>query len=576
MNKLFKCSLITTALCAVFAFRSAIPAAGQSESTLAASPASSSDATRKGAKTTQVPEASRAELDEFEKRVADQYQAQQIRIEKLQEENQFLLQQLKTTADKLSIAEHRIDLLAKENSPDIAPLQVAVAAVRTAETTSHINIERPQHQSNSENPVSLRYKGVSILPGGFFAAEALVRSRAENSDINTSWAGIPFTSQTMAHLTEFRATSRQTRLSLRADSSIGNSAVTAYFETDFLGSGFGASEVQTNGFSNRVRQMWSRVQFPTGWVFAAGQMWSLITTNRVGIENLTEMSPMVIDGSNFIGYDYARQTGFRLTRRFHDNKVSAAFSVENAAMVALIPANVPSSIVANLSGISTTGTGALSNTTYSTNLGPDLLAKVAVDPAFGHYELKAIGRTFRDRLNSTPTSPGHNSTLLAGAIGGAAYLPLGNTKINLLAQAMWGAVGRYGATGTDVIVKPDGSLSAEKSAHAIVGADWHPTPRMDVYAYASNEYLPRNYGYGLATVDNRKCFVETGFSCFANVHNLKGAAAGVWYRLYKGPAGTIQYGFGYIYIEKSTWAALGGAPFAIENIGETSFRYYLP
>jgi hypothetical protein len=249
---------------------------------------------------------------------------------------------------------------------------------------------------------------------------------------------------------------------------------------------------------------------------------------------------------------------------------------------------VPTSVTSILSGLSTTGTGALSNTTYSTNVAPDLIAKVAFDPKFGHFEIKAIGRTFRDRLDSTPAvaatkttpavpaAPGTNNTLLGGGIGGAAYVPVFTKRVSYLAQGMWGAVGRYGATSTDVIIKPNGALSVEKDLHAMTGFETHPTVRLDWNVYASDEYLPRNYGYGLKTIDNTKCFIETGFSCSASTRNLEGGATSIWYRFYKGPAGTVQFGANYIYVRKNTWTGVSGAPRGIENIIESSFRYYLP
>jgi len=110
----------------------------------------------------------------------------------------------------------------------------------------------------------------------------------------------------------------------------------------------------------------------------------------------------LIDASQFIGNDYARQTAFRITKRFFQrNTLTTAFAAENAATVGVTPGNVPSSVTNILSGLSTTGTGALSNTTYSTNVAPDLIAKAAFDSQYGHFEIKAIGRVFRDRLNST-------------------------------------------------------------------------------------------------------------------------------------------------------------------------------
>jgi len=533
--------------------------------------------------------ASKEELQQLKQSIEVQHQQDQERFDMLLRQNQELGQQLKRANEDLSGAEQKLNQLTTDGSSRILKLQEEVAAVRSTQgiAANYID-EQKRLQVQRDQPLALHYRGVSIVPGGFFAAEALYRSHAENADINTSWASIPYDSQSMSHLSEFRMSARQTRLSLKTDSAFGSSNVTGYFETDFLASGFSASEVQTNGYSPRIRQMWARVQFPTKWTFAGGQMWSLLTTNRVGIENLTEFGVPLIDGTGFIGFDYARQNAVRVTKTFDGNKIAAAFAAENAATVGVTPANVPAAISGNLSGLSTTGTGIDSNTTYSTNVAPDLIAKVAFDPKFGHFELKAVGRTFRDRINSTPavaatkTTPavpataGHNNTVLDGGMGGSVYVPVFTKKIGYTAQATWGAVGRYGATGTDVVVKPNGDLSPEKSVHALTGFETHPSPRLDWYAFASEEYLPRNHGYGLKTINNTTCSVETGFSCSANVKALEGVTTGIWYRFYKGPAGTVQYGADYVYEVKNVWSGVGRTPTGIENIIESSFRYYLP
>jgi hypothetical protein len=516
------------------------------------------------------------DLDQLRQAIEEQNREQQQRFDQLEQLNQELARQLRAAEDQLSQAQSRIDRIGDAETPQIAGLEAAVASLKSAQSAGSSYIEKQKTlDSQQSSPPALRYRGVSIVPGGFFAAEALYRSHAENADINTSWASIPWDAQTMSHLGEFRATARQTRLSLRASGLAGNATITGYFETDFLASGTGASEVQTNGYSNRVRQMWSRVQFPNGWSFAGGQMWSLLTMNRIGIENLTEYGPALVDGTLLPGYDYARQTGFRVTKNFAGSKTTAAFSAENAATVGVTPANVPAAITAVLAGLATTGTGVMANTTYSTNIAPDLIAKLAFDPRFGHFEIKAVGRTFRDRLVSTTKIPGKNNTLLDGAFGGSAYVPVFTNKVSYLAQAMWGAVGRYGATGTDVVVEPTGALSAEKSIHGITGLEVHPTSRFDTYFYGSEEYLPRDYGYGLKTINNSNCFAEATYSCSASVKSLEDGAAGFWYRFYKGPAGTVQFGMNYVYVLKEAWHGVG-APRGIDNIAESSFRYYFP
>lgn len=525
-----------------------------------------------------APAASKQDLEQVKQMIADQHKDAQARFDALQQQNLQLGIELKAAQDKLAHAEERINHLTTEDDPQIVKLQSAVAAMKSTQeaTTAYVEQEK-KLLPELTHPLTWHYKGVNVTPGGFFVAEALYRSHAENADINTSWSSIPYDAQPMAHLSEFRATARQTRLSLLASGVAGHATLTGYFETDFLGTGYGASEVQGNGYSPRIRQMWGRVQFQNGWTLAGGQMWSLVTTNRTGIANMTEFGTPLIEASQFIGNDYARQTAFRVTKTFDNGKIAAAFAAENAATVGVTPANVPTSITSILAGLSTTGTGALSNTTYSTNVAPDLIAKVAFDPRFGHYEVKAIGRVFRDRLESTASASGHNNTVLSGAIGGAAYFPVFTKKINYIAEGMWGAIGRYGATSTDAVVKPNGDLSPEKSIHALTGIETHPSPRLDWYVFASEEYLPRNHGYGLTTTDNTKCFLsETAYSCSASLKGLAGATSGIWYRFYKGPAGMVQYGANYAYVTKFAWSGVGGAPRGVENIIETSFRYYLP
>ena len=521
--------------------------------------------------------ASKQDLDQLRRAIDEQSRDQQQRLDQLQQQNEDLVRQLEAAEERLSRAQQQIDRLSGAEAPQIGELQSAVAALKAAQGSSAAWIEQEKKlEPARSNPTALRYRGITIVPGGFFAAEAVGRSHAENADMNTSWAAIPWDAQTMSHLTEFRASSRATRLSLRASGAAGRATATGYFETDFLASGFGASEVQTNGYSNRIRQMWGRMQFASGWTVSAGQMWSLVTMNRSGIENLTEYAPALIDSTILPGFDYARQTAVRVMWQLPAYKTALALSAENAATVGVTPANVPSTVTSILSGLSTTGTGILSNTTYSTNVAPDLIAKVAFDPKAGHFEIRAIGRTFRDRLNSTATVPGKDNTTADGAIGGSAYVPVFTKKVSYLAAAMWGAAGRYGATSTDVVVKPNGGLSAEKSIHGITGVEYHPTTRLDTYIYGGEEYLPRNYGYGLRTIDNSKCFAEAGFSCSASLKALETGATGFWYRFYQGPAGTVQYGAGYIYAVKVAWSGVGGAPRGIDNIVETSLRYYLP
>ncbi len=60
------------------------------------------------------------------------------------------------------------------------------------------------------------------------------------------------------------------------------------------------NQVETNSFNPRQRQLWGQA-FSDGLTITAGQMWSLLTTDRKGIATRAEFVPMTIDGACGIG-----------------------------------------------------------------------------------------------------------------------------------------------------------------------------------------------------------------------------------------------------------------------------------
>src|SRR5258707_13412617 len=53
-----------------------------------------------------------------------------------------------------------------------------------------------------------------------------------------------------------------------------------------------------------------------GWQFTGGQMWTLATEDRKGINNRQEALPMIIDPQYVVGFTWARQYGFRVVKDF--------------------------------------------------------------------------------------------------------------------------------------------------------------------------------------------------------------------------------------------------------------------
>jgi hypothetical protein len=444
-----------------------------------------------------------------------------------------------------------------------------------------------------EHPAFIHYRGITLTPGGFVEAATLFRTRNENADITSNFNSMPFGGVANASLSEFRETARGTRVWMLAEGKAGDIKLSGYVEVDFLGQAPTGNQVQTNSFVPRQRQLFAQAEFENGITLTAGQDWSLITTDRRGIATRAEFIPTTVDGSYVVGMNYVRQTAYRVTKNF-DNKFWVAFEVANPETNQPNASYVPPDLFgfnnsANAGSPSGSTLNYLTGSTngFSTNLAPDLIAKVAFEPGWGHYEIKALGRFFRDRIN------GNTNIAYGGGVGAAAILPLVAKRVDFLLQGLAGSgIGRYGAAnGSDITLRPDGWIIPLHALHTMTGFEFHPQPKLDVYLYGGNEFYgraaylnPTNTtlpaGYGSPLVTNAYCDVEVvptgGAACGAQNKDIYDATTGFWYRFLKGPFGTLQYGLQYEYLHRSSWSGIGGAPVGIDNVAFSSIRYYLP
>lgn len=440
-----------------------------------------------------------------------------------------------------------------------------------------------------ENPTAIHFRGITLTPGGFFDMTGIYRTHNENADVDSTYGGIPFSASANAHLSEFRGSARASRFSLLAEGKVNDWKLSGYAEVDFEGAAPTANELESNSFNPRARQLWGQLEFNNGLSIAGGQTWSLLTTYRKGIDLRQEMIPMTIDLQYVVGYDWARQWSFRVTKNFHKN-MWAAFSVENPE-TSLSVTNPPAGVFGfNTSANATSPSSVftLSNTPgangISTDVAPDLIGKLVFEPGWGHYEIKAIGRFFRDRFDAS------NNYTAGGGAGVGIVLPA-TKKLDVILEGLAGnGIGRYGSgLGPDVTLRPDATIVPIRTLHTMAGLEWHPTSRWDWYAYGGDEYYSRmSYtnasgqpvGYGSPLNDNSGCEVESPSPtqpCQAQTRSLWQVHPGFWYRFYKGSAGTVALGMSYSYTHRNTWVGLDGLqPKGIENIVMTSFRYYFP
>ena len=82
--------------------------------------------------------------------------------------------------------------------------------------------ETQKRVSGLESPLAIHYKGITITPGGFLAAETVWRQHAEGADINTASELDSFSGSSQAHMSEFYGSGRQSRISLLAEGKIDN------------------------------------------------------------------------------------------------------------------------------------------------------------------------------------------------------------------------------------------------------------------------------------------------------------------------------------------------------------------
>jgi hypothetical protein len=553
-----------------------------------------------------------AEIEQLREMVAEQARQLETQQQLLREQEQ----KLSALTEELRAARSASALAGTAPSGSTAaagsanPVNVALAAGAAAAPTP---APADETKKEEEGPTAIHVKGVTITPGGFFAAETVWRQKALNADVNTPFTSIPFSGASQANMSEFNASGRQSRISLLTEGKLASMKMTGYEEADFLSAGVTSNYNQSNSFTLRQRQMWGQASLDSGWIFTGGQMWSLVTERRNGIDNRTEATPLTIDAQYAVGFSWARQYGFRVTKKL-SNKAWVAASVEQAQTVL----GGHGASANYLIGAAGTNGGLLPSTgNFGFNKMPDFIVKATFEPGFGHYEIFGVVRDFRSRIfpcalvSATTVCGGvtgpsaataSNDTRLGGGGGFNARFPIVPKKLDFGAHFLAGAgVGRYGtSTLPDVVTRPDGTLAVLRNAQGLGTIEWHPTPAWDIYLNAGAEYADHAVyatvsgttvtpvGYGSPLFNNSGCNTEkipgatSGYApgalsnCTGDVRWIGEGTVGFWQRIYKGPKGALQWGPQYAYVIKTTWSGVGGQPQANDNMFFTSFRYYLP
>jgi Skp family chaperone for outer membrane proteins len=496
-----------------------------------------------------------------------------------------------------------------ENAAAVSTLDATVTEMKSgnALVVAGLSDETAQIKKDISAPGSLHYKGITITPGGFMAAETVFRQKATGADLPTALSSIPFDGANSASLSEFYGSGRQSRVSMLAEGKSNGNIYRGYVEGDFLGTGTSSNNNQSNSYVFRQRVVWAQAILKHGFTFQGGQMWSLAAERAKGLSNFSGdvKTPQTIDPNYVPGFVWARQYGFAILKT--GRQLSYGVSLENAQTITGGSACPAGSCLygGSTSGVQSSSYNAV-NGTYSYNLGPDIIGKVAVDPGWGHYEAFAIGRFPHYeyypnyKLTGTAATAGRTTESLAtGGFGGSLRAPVFGKYGDFGVSGLYGwGVGRYGDTTlSDVTFDATGHMKALTNVSALSTLELHPTPRLVVYANYGEDFAGRlntlaagtTSGYGLLNADNAGCNVESSTPtscsvtssspahCTGNNKFVQETAAGLWYDFYKGAAGRVRYGIQYANINRAIWGGTTShEAVATENLFYTSFRYYLP
>jgi hypothetical protein len=531
--------------------------------------------------------------------------------------------QKQLNAMQAQLAQTKAQAAAAKQQANAAQQQASTAQQQTSVAQQNLqNI--PPDLYNADMPIPT--KGPSFfdtihvsLAGSYIAMEGAFRQRNEASSgaSDPGFGTIPLQNSPLYYQNELRFSAQQSRIALKASGDIDPTRhVAGYFETDFLGAGVTANSRESNSYNLRIRQAWFSYNDDNwGGHFSAGQMWSLLTQNRIGIQNGTENIPLTIDAQYVAGFNWARQPAIRYVQDWgkwawfgvsvessqtafasNGNGVAGSPTIGVPGVgtqTALATPNsgltVPPGFFVN-PGTNCNAGGLLNSTTIcSNNIAPDIIEKFALDPGWGHYEAIGLQRFFTDSVAAavpaaapTAFAPGagwSQKTNFGWGVGGNVLLPAWPKFVDLQGSVLYGqGIGRYSASQlADVVIGPNGSLNPIRSVQFLVGAVAHPFIGNDIYAYYGQDRTQANAwtvggvqgGWGNAAFPDA-CGVQVpgsttseGFNgssalCAANVQRVQEFTIGFWQDIYKGDLGRARVGLQYEYVTLDLFSGTGG------------------
>lgn len=509
-------------------------------------------------------------------RQAQQLKSQQRTLQQLHRSGQpaaVPIQPRETAEDKRKspqLAVKRTHAPPLENNPTESG---SVQPMRAAEPDPQPS--PPQFSTQPSSPLQFRLGDAYLTPFGFIDFTSIWRNHDTGDGIATSFGSIPYGADNYQNnLSEWRFSSQDSRIGLRADALVKGIRLIGYVEADFLGSIPGNVGVSTNSNTLRSRLLWADLR-GRRWEVLAGQSWSLLTPGRRGISPLPHniFHTQNLDADYQAGLVFARLPELRFVYHPSD-RAAFALALDSPEQymggsggggkitlpAALNPVYMGGELNDGSSGL------------HTPNSVPDLVAKLAFDPS-SRFHIEAGGVLRRFRLYNPHTALRH------ATVGGGGFLNVrfGLVQgLDLLTNNFWSdGGGRYiFGQAPDLIVRADGSPSPIHAGSTVDGLEYKHGGIL-LYGYYGGIYIQRN-----VAVDSDGSPVGYGYigSPTSQNRTIQEATAGFTRSLWKNSRyGGLSLLGQYSYLERSPWSVAPGKP-PNANVQMTfmTLRYSLP
>ena len=167
------------------------------------------------------------------------------------------------TMDEKTIDELKGDVadlkMVSNTAANHAVLQNAVFPLQDSSQTS--GGESPQvFNKQMESPITIRFRGINITPGGYAEAEFVRRSRALGADLPTPFNSLTMPGASQSQMSEFFGSARQSKVTTFVEGRVGHVDLSSYVSADFLSAGVTSTSTETNSYTLRLRQAWGQVK----------------------------------------------------------------------------------------------------------------------------------------------------------------------------------------------------------------------------------------------------------------------------------------------------------------------------